>query len=162
MENLFSLPYPYWHQTTIGRLSLILKHGLISPSEAKCLGLKNFRRNFKSSWNDDFISLMSGQTSREATAPGVAVLIDPGIEVTPAEGKFKNEDTNRPVPREVLAKGKIPPEKIIGVVIGEVGYSFRLEKAVKPRPESQKKVIEIIKKSGLNLPVYFKGKQIWP
>jgi len=105
---------------------------------------------------------MSGQSSRMATAPGVAILIDPSIETITAEGKFKKEDTNRPVPRELLVKGKIPPEKIIGIVIGEVGYSFRLEKAVKPRPISRNKVIEIIKEAGISLPVYFKGKQIWP
>jgi hypothetical protein len=158
----FSPPFPCWHQTTIGRLKSILENGLLSKNEASKLEIKGYKRNFKSSWNDDSVSLMANTSPSEATAPTIAILID-SKKVKTIKATHDNQDKNQPVPEEVLVKDKIPPEKFIGIVIGEVGYSFKLEKFVKPRPLNRNKVIEIIKSSQKNsLPVYFKGEKIWP
>ncbi len=163
MKDPFLSPYPYWHDTTIGRLSSILKYGLLSRKVAKKLNIKNYRRSFRSSWNNESISLMANESSRKVTAPRVAILIDPK-KVKTVKPSFNEDDKNRPVPNEVLVKEIILPKCFTGIVIGEVGYSFRLEKAVKPRPLSLNSILKEIShsKTKLNLPVYFRGKQIWP
>lgn len=102
---------------------------------------------------------MSGQSPRKATAPGVAILVSRDVPTIMAKGRYKENDKNRPVPKERLVKDYIPPEKFLGVSIGEVGYSFRLERPVPPRAISQKKVIEIVNRVG-RIPVFFKGKKI--
>jgi len=161
VSSPFRKPYPYWHVTTIGRLPSILKYGLLSRSMAKEKGIKNYRRNFQSSWNEDYVSLVSNESSREATAPHIAILIDPNrVEIVRAE--FEKSDTNRPVPGEVLVRDMIAPDKFLGVVIGEVGYSFRLEKKIKPRPLNYKKITDVIEsvKFPYDLPIYFKGKKL--
>lgn len=143
-------------------LESILKLGLLSQEMARGMSVRSYRRKFKSSWNKQHVSLMAGQSSRKATAPHIAILVDPNIQTTKAKGLNQTKDTNRPVPKEALVKDRIPPESFIGIVMGEVGYSFRLEKPTKPRPVSLKKIVDIVKRSNLNLPVYFKGKQAWP
>lgn len=159
--DLFFPPYPYWHETTIGRLSSILKYGLVSPSKAKKLGIDKYRKVFDSSWNVDAVSLMANKSPREATAPRIAILVDPK-KVRIIKPEFQKNDTNRPSPDEILVKGKIIPKKFVGLVVGEIGYSYRLEKYVKPRPLSLKRVIGIVQEAnlGFDLPVYFKGKKV--
>ncbi len=151
---------PYWHTTTLGRLGSILKVGLLSFNCSQKIGIKGYRRNFKSSWNGDFVSVMANTSSRKVTAPHVALLIDPSMKTTSTN--YKEEDTNRPSPNELLVKDMIAPESFLGVTIGEVGWSFRLEKPIKPKHASFKKVIELVKESKTGLSIYFKGKQIWP
>ena len=162
-KNPFLKPYPYWHQTTIGRLASILQYGLLSPAAAKNLKLKGYRRNFNSSWNKKTVSLMANESPREATAPHIAILIDPK-KILKTRAVFIKADTNRPVPNEILVRDRVLPQKIIGIVIGEVGYSFKLEKPVKPKPLSLNRILTEITKANLNLalPIYFKGHQLWP
>lgn len=158
----FVPPYPYWHQTTIAKLPSILKHGLLSPAEAKRYKVVGFRRNFDSSWNVDSVSLISGQSSRETVARYISILVKTQLDSLPAKATNVELDTNRPIAKELLVKGNISPDYFIGIVIGEVGYSFKQEKAIRPIPVSPEKVINIVKESGLKLPIYFKGAQIWP
>lgn len=162
VRNPFKTPYPYWHQTTISKLPSILKLGLLSPAEAQRQKIRGYHRNFESSWNSDSVSLMSDQTSRKTIARYISILIENHIDTLPAKNTQVKTDTNRPIPQEQLVKGSISPDKFIGIVIGEVGYSFQQEKIIKPIPVSQKKVISIVKASGLSLPIYFKSIKIWP
>lgn len=161
-QNPFISPYPYWHQTTIKKLPSILKLGLLSPVEAKKNNVVSYQRNFDSSWNDDSVSLMSGQSPRETVARYISVLASSRINSLISKADHLKSDTNRPISKEVLVKGKISPDYFIGIVIGEVGYSFKQEKSIKPMPVSPEKVIKIVQESGLTLPVYFKGAKIWP
>lgn len=164
ISDPFSKPYPLWHITTFERIKDILTMGLISAKYAKKIGKSDFKRNFDSTWNEDTISLMSNTSSRKATAPDIAVLVNPRIEAGEANGANTKKDINRPIPKEVLVKDMIRPEEFIGLVIGEVGYDFELEKYVKPIPLGVDKVIEVIKSINpiFSLPVYFKGKLVWP
>lgn len=162
--NPFSKPYPLWHITSLDKLKDILTEGLISENYAKKVGKKDYKRNFNSTWNADFISLMSNTSPRKATSPDIAILVNPKIEVRAAQGTNTDKDKNRPIPKEVLVRDIIIPKEFIGLVIGEVGYSFELEKYVKPNPLDINKVIEIIKSIDplFSLPIYFKGKLVWP
>lgn len=156
------MEYLYWHQTTVGRLPSILKNGLLSPKAAKEKGIVGYRREFKSSWNADKVSLMSNMDPRKTTAPCVSILVDANIKTISPRGLRQKDDIAHPHRKEKLVQDMILPSMFIGIVIGEVGYSFRLQKKVKPRPVSRKKIIEMVKNSGLEIPIYFKGEQIWP
>lgn len=151
----------YLHETTIGRLNSILMNGLLAPNYSKKFGVKGYRRNFKSSWADDFVSILVNTSVREVTSPHVALLVNTSTLIL-KKPKYTKEDSNRTVLNELLIKDRILPINFLGIVIGEVGYSFKLEKAVKPKHISFKKVIKIAEESKTNLPIYFKGKQIWP
>lgn len=107
----------YLHETTIGRLSSILKMGLLSPNYSKKIEIKGYRRNFKSSWTDDFVSLLAISSLREVTAPHVSLLINTSS-LTLIKPNYIQEDTNRPISSELLVKDKISPINFLGVVIG--------------------------------------------
>lgn len=162
--NPFSKPYLLWHITSLDNLKDILTEGLISENYAKKIGKKNYKRNFNSTWNSDFVSLMSNTSPRKATSPDIAILINPKIEVKIAQGINTDKDKNRPISKEVLVKDMVKPEDFMGLVIGEVGYSFELEKYVKPTPLDVNKLIDVIKSIDplFSLPIYFKGKLVWP
>ncbi len=164
MKDPFSTPYPYYyHETTIDRLPSILKYGLLSKSEAGKKNIQGYKQNFNSSWNNDYISLVSNKTARQVAAPEIAILIDPS-DILTIKAAFRNGDTNRPVESEVLVKAKILPEKFVGLVIGEVGYSYELEKPVKPHPLILEDIFKVVESKNitLTLPIYFKGKQLYP
>lgn len=160
IETNLKADYPYWHQTTVAKLESILKHGLLSPKAAIDKGISNFKPEFKSSWNQDSVSLMSNQNPRKSIAGYVSILVSDDIKTI--EPVRAENDITRPNPSELLVSNSIPIEKFIGILIGEVGYSFKLQKSIKPHPVNSEKVIKIVTSSGLNLPIYFRGEQIWP
>lgn len=159
----YTKPYPYFHVTTIGRLKSILTIGLVAPNYLKKILKKNVKRNFDSSWNEDSISLFSNTSPRKVTAPNVAVLVNQNMKVV-ANIKSSTKDKNRPSPKEVLAKNQIEPEYFTGLVIGGVGWDFELERSVIPKPLSLSKVTNIMKSLNpkYSLPVYFRGRLVWP
>lgn len=155
----------YWHTTTIGRLSSILQNGLLSVNMAQKMRVKGYRRNLKSSWNKNYISLMTSDFQGKVTAPRVALLVDPkAIKAVKPKDIGAKDILNRPLRKEVLVKDSIPPTVFRGIVIGDVGWSFRLEKKVKSRPLSLNHVLKKINKvfSFGSLPIYFKDHRIWP
>lgn len=107
---------------------------------------------------------MSNTSSRETTAPDIAILVNPKIKSEAPKAIGLGKDTNRPAPKEVLVKDIIKPEEFTGLVIGEVGYDFKLEKSVEPHPLDVNQVVEVIKSvdPDFSLPIYFKGELVWP
>ena len=152
----------YVHETTLGRLKSILKYGLLSSNVAKAAKVKGYRRNFKSPWNNDYVSLLKSSSICKVVAGYIGILVEPNIKITKPASHLQRRHAERPVPKEVLVKNKIPKEKFVGIVIGEVGYSYKLEKKVKPKPLKPQAVIKVVQDSGHIMPVYFQGEKIWP
>jgi len=152
----------YVHETTLGKLKSILKYGLLSSNAAKAAKVKDYQRNFKSPWNNDYVSLLKSSSICDVVAGYVGILVEPNIKVTKPASHFQRRRTERPVPKEVLVKNKIPREKFVGIVIGGVGYSYKLEKKVKPKPLNPQTVIKVVQDSGHIIPVYFQEEKIWP